>query len=86
MFVIIERYINNLDISTLKTLAMKKNINLSDDELSFSYEFVKNNWKSILSNHGIFDIDKYKDNFSEENFIKIKNLIKESIIKYNKYL
>ena len=86
MFTIIERYINNMDINDLKNLAISKNINLSEKELAFSFKFIKNNWKNILSNHGIFDIEKYKENYSAENFAKIKQLIKESIVKYSKYL
>ncbi len=86
MFNLIERYLNNLTIQDLNNLAITKEIYLSDKELSFSYDFIKKNWKTILSNHGVFDIDKYKNNYSEENFIKIKKLIKEYSIKYNNYL
>ncbi len=86
MFVLIERYINNLTIHDFNNLAITKGIALSPEELDFSYTFVKKNWQTILSNHGIFDIDKYKDKFSEENFTKIKQLIKEYTIKYSNYL
>ncbi len=86
MFVLIERYINNLTIHDLNNLAISKGIGLSPDELSFSYDFVKKNWKTVLSNYSLFDIDKYKDKYSEENFYKIKQLIKEYTIKYGNYL
>ena len=86
MFVLIERYINNLTIHDLNNIAITKGIGLSDEELEFSYNFIKKNWQTVLSNHGLFDIDKYKDKFSEENFIKIKKLIKEYTIKYSNYL
>lgn len=86
MFVLIERYMNNMNIFDLKNLAISKGIDLSDEELDFSYRFVQNNWRTILSNHGVFDIDKYKDKFSEENFLKIKKLIKEYSIKYSSFL
>ena len=86
MFVLVERYINNLTINDLNNLAITKEIYLSPEELEFSYEFIKKNWQNVLSNHGIFDVDKYKDHYSEENFIKIKKLIKEYSIKYSNYL
>lgn len=86
MFVLIERYINNLTIYDFNNLALTKGIYLSEDELYFSYEFIKKNWQTILANHGVFDIDKYKDKFSEENFAKIKKLVKEATIKYSQYL
>ncbi len=86
MFVLVERYINNLTINDLNNLAITKEIYLSPEELEFSYEFIKKNWQNVLSNHGVFDVDKYKDHYSEENFIKIKKLIKEYSIKYSNYL
>ena len=86
MFVLVERYINNLTINDLNNLAITKEIYLSPEELEFSYEFIKKNWHNVLSNHGIFDVDKYKEHYSEENFMKIKKLIKEYSIKYSNYL
>lgn len=86
MYILIERYINNLTIHDLNNLALTKGISLNNEELDFSYNFIKKNWKTILASHGIFDIDKYKDNYTEENFLKIKKLIKEYTIKYANYL
>lgn len=86
MFVLIERYINNLSIHDLNNLAITKGIYLNEEELAFSYDFIKKNWQNILSNHGLFDIDKYKDKYSEENFVKIKQLYKEYTFKYSNYL
>ena len=70
MFILIERYINNLTIHDLNNLAISNDILLSNEELSFAFEFIKKNWQTILANHGVFDIDRYKDRFSEENFYK----------------
>lgn len=86
MLILIERYINNLTISDFNNFATSKEINLSEDELNFTFEFVKKNWKTVLQNHGLFDIEKFKNKYSEENFIKIKQLIKEYSIKYGHFL
>ncbi len=86
MFVLIERYINNMSIHDLNNLAISKGIGLSKDELDFSYNYIKKNWKNVLSNYSLFDFDKYKDKYSDENFIKIKKLIKEYTLKYGSYL
>ena len=86
MFVLIERYINNMSIHDLNNLAISKGIDLSKDELEFSYNYIKKNWKNVLSNYSLFDFDKYKDKYSDENFIKIKKLIKEYTLKYGSYL
>ena len=74
MYILIERYINNMSIHDLNNLAISKGIGLSDNELKFSYEFVKKNWKNILNNNGIVDLEKYKDKYSVTNFEKIKSL------------
>ena len=86
MFGLIERYIDNMSINDLNNLAIGKGIYLSNEELDFSYKFIKRNWKTVLGNSTLFDIDKYKSKFSEENFYKIKKLANEAIAKYGSYL
>lgn len=86
MYFLIERYINNMDINDLNNFAISKGIGLSEDELNFTFKFVKQNWQTILANHGIFDIDKYQSFYTSENFTKIKQLVKEYTIKYSNYL
>lgn len=77
---------NNLSKETVNNFALKNNIELSNEELDFTYDFVKKNWKTVLSNHGIFDLEKYKEKFSSENFPKVQKLLKESLFKYHDYL
>lgn len=86
MYNLIERYINNMTIFDLKNMALMKNIDLSDEELEFSYTFIKKNWQTVLTNYSLFDFDKFKNKYSEENFIKIKKLISEYSAKYGSYL
>lgn len=75
-----------MSIHDLNNLAISRGIGLSSEELEFSYNFIKKNWQNILSNKGLFDIDKYKSMYSEDNFIKIKELYKEMLVKYGNYL
>lgn len=86
MYFIVKRYIDNMSIHDLNNMAISKGIGLSKVELEFSYEFIKKNWMNVLSNKGLFDIDKYKSKYSEENFNKIKILYKELLLKYGMYL
>lgn len=86
MFILIKRYIDNMSVHDLNNLAISKGIALSSEELEFSYSFIKKNWQNILSNKGLFDIDKYKSMYSEDNFLKIKELYKEMLVKYGSYL
>ncbi len=86
MFVLIKRYIDKMSMDDLNNFALKNNVSLSQEELSFTYSYVKKNYETILRNYTLFDFDKYKEYYSEENYIKIKKLIKEYMIKYGKYL
>ncbi len=82
MYIFIEKYMNNFSIDKLDALAIKKDIVLSEDELKFTYNFIKKNWSTILSNPNIFNINKYEVMYSEDNFKKIKKLYTESMSKY----
>ncbi len=85
MYNMIEKYMNNLTKENFNLLANKKNIFFSNEELEFSFNFIKKNWNQIFSNPASFDITKYKNNFTNDNFIKIKNLYIESLNKYGHY-
>lgn len=86
MFILIERYMDKLNINDVNNYLLNNNISLNNEELEFSYNFIKKNWKSIISNISSFNISKYKEKFSEENYIKLQLLLKESILKYQNYL
>lgn len=86
MYPLIERYVNRLTIDDVANFAKNKSINLNDNELNFTYSFVKKNWSSILKNPNIFQIDNYKEKYSEENFVKIKQVFNEYLKKYGNYL
>ena len=74
---------NNLSKEKVAEFATSKNINLSDTELDFTYQFIKKNYKTILSNPSLLNMDIYKNRFSSENFIKINKLIDEYYAKYH---
>ena len=86
MNILIRNYINRLTIDDLNTLALKNNINFNNDELNFTYNYIKKNWELMLSNPNLFIIDKYKDYYSLENFNKLKKLYNKYFTKYYKYL
>lgn len=75
MNALIEKFINNMSLYDIQKFAISNDVFLSNNELSFIYEYVKNNWKEILNNKGIIDMDKYREYFSNDNFDKIKKLI-----------
>lgn len=86
MLKIIEKYINNLKIEDLNNMCVKNNLYLSNDELKFSYNFIKKNWKTYLNNPNSLILDKYKSHYSDDNFIKIKQLYTFYFKKYSHFL
>lgn len=86
MYNLISRYISKMSKDDINNFAIKKNIILSDEELSFTYEFIKKNWNQILSNPNMLNLDRYKNIYSEENFNKIKVLFSEYYSKYHRFL
>ena len=77
---------NKLKLEDISNFASNKGITLSENELVFTYEFIKKNWESILGNPKLFNIDRYKSNYTPDNFIKIKKIYKEYLQKYSNYL
>lgn len=76
---IIDIYINNLKKEDIINFANKKDIRLSNKELDFTYNFIKNNYKEIMKDKYKYNLKDYKDKFSNENYNKIDKLIKEYI-------
>ena len=77
MFNIIGAYINKLTKDDINKFATSKGANLSNEELEFTYSFIKKNWKDVLKNPSIFDIERYSKYYSKDNFIKIKQVFNE---------
>ena len=65
MYNIIELYINKLRKEDVSNFAISKSVYLSNEELDFTYDFIKKNWKDIVKNPNLFDIDRYKNKFNE---------------------
>ena len=75
MFNVVESYINKMTKSDINNFALKNNINLNSNELDFIYNFIKTKYKEVLNNPNSFNLVKYKNNFSNENFIKINAIV-----------
>lgn len=83
---IINNFMKKLKLEDVSNFANNKDINLSEDELLFTYNFIKKNWESILGNPLLFNIDRYKSHYTQDNFNKIKRIYKEYLQKYSNYL
>jgi len=86
MYNIIEAYMRRLTKEDILKFSQTKGANLSPEELDFTYTFVKKNWSHVIKNPQIFDIDRYKNNYSEENFKIIKKAFNEYYQKFGSLL
>ncbi len=82
MYNLVKRYMDNLTKEQVMDFAQKNQVFLSPEELDFTYTFVKKNWEMIFRNPNLLKLERYKDKFSEENFIKIQKLF---ALYYQKY-
>ncbi len=66
-----------MSINDLNNLAIKHNIYLNNNELNNAYKLIKDNYLNIIDNPDNYDISNFKDYFTNDNYIKINNLINE---------
>ncbi len=74
MFQLIKNYISKMTKEDVRKFAEKNDICLSEEELDFTYRFVKKNYEALYANPNI-DLSKYKNHYSEENYHKIMKLV-----------
>ena len=81
MFTLIKNYVEKMTIEDVNNYALKNDIHLSNDELEFTYKFIKKNYEVLYTNPNI-DLSKFKSHYSDENYIKINKLIEKARKKY----
>lgn len=86
MYNLVEKYIKNMTILDVKNFALKKGADLSENELNFTFNFIKSNYQNILKNPNLLDLERYKDKYSKENYEKIVKVFNEYNQKYSRYL
>ena len=78
----LENHIKKISKEEIFKFAEKYNVYLSKQELDYIYYFIKNNYKQFINNPKKFNLNDYKNNFTENNFNKLKILFN----KYSNYL
>ncbi len=86
MYNLIEKYMRSFKKEDVKNFALQKRVNLTEEELNFTYEFIKKNWQDILKNPKALQLERYKNKFSEENFNKIKKIFDEYYQKFGSFI
>lgn len=82
---LIRNYIELLNIDKLKEFSLKNNINLTDSELNYLLNLVKNNFEDILKDDTKY-LEFVKTNVNPTEFIKIKELYLYYKSRYKGYL
>ena len=86
MYNLVKRYMENLSIEQVNDFATKNSVFLSENELNFTYTFVKKNLEMIFRNPNLLHLERYKEQFSPENFQKIQKLFTMYYQKYGHLL
>lgn len=74
-----------MTIQDVKNFANSNNVILSQEQLVYVYNLIKNDWKQILNND-TFVLNKIKEKFDNETSKKIEKLYYEYKAKYKNYL
>ena len=86
MYNLVKRYMDNLTKEQVMNFAQKNQIFLSQEELDFTYTFVKKNWEMIFRNPNLLNV--IKTNSLKKTLSKFKNYlsftIKNMVIYCNK--
>jgi len=85
-FKIIENYINNLNKNDIILFANKNNINLSNKELDYIYNTIKNDYKLLLSDNYNIIFKNASNVINHDKLKKIYNLFLDYRNKYINYL
>lgn len=75
MLNLIEPFINRMTKEDIIKFAKKNNLNVTEHEINFVYSFIKNNYQTVLKNPDNFNLALYKNEFSNDNYLFIENLI-----------
>ncbi len=86
MYDLISRFIEKMTPNDISNFAKEQNIELSEDETNFIYLFLKKNWQELLGNPNSLIMSRYRNNFSDENYNKINNLVNYYRIKFSGYI
>ena len=76
----------NLTKEDVNNFALSKNVYLTEEELDFTYNFVKKNWEQVISNPSLLNLERYKEHFKPDTFAKIVKLFNEYSSKYQAFL
>ncbi len=83
---LIRSYISKLSINEIDDFSKKQGLALNHDELDLIYNYIKNDWHTIIYGNPRFILDDLKSKLDSFSYQKIEKLYVEFKNKYNNYL
>ena len=83
---LIKNYISKLSLSEIDEFSKKQGLSLDDDELNTIYNYIKNDWHTIIYGNPRPILDDLKSKIDEYSYQKIEKLYIEFKNMYKNYL
>ena len=83
---LIKNYISKLSLSEIDEFSKKQGLSLSDDELRIIFNYIKNDWHTIIYGNPRPILDSLKNKIDNFSYQKIEKLYVEFKNKYKNYL
>ena len=83
---LIREYVNHLKENDIKTFAFKNGVELRNEEITIIYNYIKNDWKTIVYGNPRNIFMELKKSINGDTYKKIENLYYEFKRKYIDYL
>ena len=83
---LIKRYISKLSLSEIDSFSKKNGLSLSEDELNLIYDYIKNDWHTIIYGNPRPILDDLNSKLDDYSYQKIEKLYIEFKNKYKNYL
>ena len=83
---LIKNYVSKLSLSEIDSFSKKQGLSLSQDELNLIYDYIKNDWHTIIYGNPRPILDSLKDKLDDFSYNKIEKLYVEFNEKYKNYL
>lgn len=71
---LINEYVNRMTIDDVNKFALQNGINLKDNELQLIYNYIKNDWRTIVFGNPRGILDDLKNKLDPNSYSKIESL------------
>ena len=71
---LIKNYVSKLSLSEIDSFSKKQGLSLSQDELNLIYDYIKNDWHTIIYGNPRPILDSLKDKLDDFSYNKIEKV------------